>query len=369
MEGQTRFLAALSIGAVLLVGASGLTEREPQAQADSLLPEAQTMLQVPKAALPSLPDQVVARAAIEGRETAGQRQSVKKTDQVSVAVQEPGIPHNGEDAAMEDSVLLVPEASGVSVKKDAKSVIDYSNTRDGYVMVNFTAPTVKRLKAQVKGPTTTYTYDLTAGKWEVFPLSDGSGEYQVKVFENVVDTKYLMVSSLTHTVELTDEFAPFIRPNQYVDYAQANNTIVKAQEVTAGLTGTLEKVAAVYDYVVSNVSYDYDKAASVKSGYLPVLDDVLESKKGICFDYAALMTGMLRSQGVPCKLVVGYAGEAYHAWISVWSETEGWIEGVVFFDGAAWQRMDPTYASTGQQTQWIIDYINNDANYTAKYLY
>ena len=28
----------------------------------------------------------------------------------------------------------------------------------------------------------------------------------------------------------------------------------------------------------------------------------MEIKKGICFDYAALMTGMLRSQGIPCKL-------------------------------------------------------------------
>ena len=32
------------------------------------------------------------------------------------------------------------------------------------------------------------------------------------------------------------------------------------------------------------------------------------------------MTGMLRSQGIPSKLVVGYAGTAYHAWISVWTE-------------------------------------------------
>ena len=68
----------------------------------------------------------------------------------------------------------------------------------------------------------------------------------------------------------------------------------------------------IYNYVVNNFTYDKQQAATVKSGYLPVLDNVLAAKKGICFDYAGLMTGMLRSLGVPCKLVVGYAGTAYH---------------------------------------------------------
>ena len=125
----------------------------------------------------------------------------------------------------------------------------------------------------------------------------------------------------------------------------------------------------VYNFVVGNLTYDKEKAATVQSGYLPVLDTVLAEKKGICFDYAALMAGMLRSQGVPCKLVVGYAGTAYHAWISVWSEATGWVDGAIFFDGTTWQRMDPTFASTGRQSQAIMQYIGDGTNYTVKYLY
>jgi len=81
------------------------------------------------------------------------------------------------------------------------------------------------------------------------------------------------------------------------------------------------------------------------------------------------MTGMLRSQGVPCKLVVGYAGKAYHAWINVWSEESGWINGVIYFDGKTWQRMDPTFASSANQSKSIMAYIGDGKNYTAKYLY
>ena len=100
-----------------------------------------------------------------------------------------------------------------------------------------------------------------------------------------------------------------------------------------------------------------------------MLDTVLEEKKGICFDYAALMTGMLRSQGIPCKMVFGYAGTIYHAWISVWSETDGWIDGVIWFNGTGWQRMDPTFASSGGGSDDIMNYIGNGSNYTPKYFY
>lgn len=267
------------------------------------------------------------------------------------------------------AVVLLAEPSGKLVKKTGKAMIDYSNTSDGYVMVQYTAQTSKRLKVQVKGPATTYTYNLTAGKWETFPLSDGNGVYQVSLFENVSGSKYALVQSISHTVTLKDEFAPFLRPNQYVDYNVASAAVAKAGELTEGMTDPMKKVAAVYDFVVKNLTYDTEKAAAVQSGYLPVLDSVLEAKKGICFDYASLMTGMLRSQGVPCKLVVGYAGNAYHAWINVWSEESGWINGAIFFDGKTWQRMDPTFASSAKQSKSIMAYIGDGKNYAAKYLY
>lgn len=265
--------------------------------------------------------------------------------------------------------VIVPEASGILVHKTATTTIDYSNTSDGYVMVQFTGDTTKRLRARVEGPKTIYTYDIQPGRWTVFPLSDGNGTYQFKIFENVSGTRYCVLASTSCNVALKDEFAPFIRPNQYVDYAAAEKTLAKARELTAGLTDPLKKVEVVYNYVVKNLAYDWAKASTVTSGYLPVLDTVLETNKGICFDYAALMTAMLRSQGIPCKLVVGYAGAAYHAWISVWTEATGWIEGAVYFDGASWYRMDPTFASTGGQSASTMAYIGNGANYTSKYLY
>jgi len=270
-------------------------------------------------------------------------------------------------AAMPAAVTAV--ASGVLVKETADAVIDYSNTKDGYVMVQYKTASKVRLKAIVKGPSTTYTYNLTPQQWAAFPLSDGNGKYQIAVYKNVSGSKYAAVLALSVDVTLTDEFAPFLHSNQYVDFDAAPETVAKAAELMAAVTDPLKKVEIVYDYVVKGMTYDKELAASVKSGYLPVLDQVLEKKSGICFDYAAMMTGMLRSQGVPCKLVVGYAGKAYHAWISVWSEESGWVDGAVWFDGHAWQRMDPTFASSGKQSQSIMAYIGDGENYSAKYFY
>ena len=266
------------------------------------------------------------------------------------------------------SVVLQPEAPGILETRIADAVVDYSNTSDGYVMVCFTGFTETRLKVRIQGPKTLYTYNLPPEEWTVFPLSDGDGWYTVTVYENTGGSKYATVMSAGFAVILADEFAPFLRPNQYVDYGCAEDTVAKGAEICAGIGHPLDKVAAVYDYVVDNLSYDYEKAANVKSGYLPVLDQVLEEKQGICFDYAALMTAMLRSQNVPCKLVVGYAGSTYHAWISVWTEDNGWIDGAIFFDGHSWHRMDPTFASSEKRSEEIMDFIQN-GKYTVKYLY
>ena len=282
-------------------------------------------------------------------------------------------PAPGEADALANSPVAIPDilepvASGTLVKENSKAIIDYSHTEDGYVMVKYTAQTDKRLKVIVAGPSTKYTYNLDQGQWTVFPLSDGNGAYKVTVYQSVED-KYASVLSVSCTVNLVDEFAPFLRPNQYVNYAQSSTAVSKAAELTAGKTDPLKKVEAVYDYVVATLTYDKAKASSVKSGYLPDLEQVLQVKKGICFDYAALMTAMLRSQNVPCKLVVGYAGTAYHAWISVWTVEHGWVDGVIYFDGSVWHRMDPTFASSANQSAEIMKYIGDGSNYTVKYLY
>lgn len=73
-------------------------------------------------------------------------------------------------------------------------------------------------------------------------------------------------------------------------------------ELSASANDDLEVIENVYNYIITNFTYDYDKAASVQSGYLPDVDDVLASQTGICFDYAAVMASMLGVSGFPPAL-------------------------------------------------------------------
>lgn len=303
---------------------------------------------------PVIVDKTVAVGAVENEpETNEEMEILDKIIPLSAA-----IPSN-----------LETSAPNILTQSTDKAIIDYSNTDSGYVMIRYVGETSNRLKVLITGPTTTYNYNLTPGIWETFPLSDGNGNYQIGVYENVVDTKYSTVVSVAIDVHLKDEFSTFLYSNQYVNYENAPNAVALAQSLTAGKATALEKVYAIYDYVVTNLTYDYEKAANMQTEYLPDLDQIIEAKTGICFDYASLMTGMLRSQGIPCKLVVGYAGTTYHAWISVWTEEEGWINGAIYFDGTNWQRMDPTFASTSHQSNAIMSYIGDNSNYIEKYLY
>ncbi len=266
--------------------------------------------------------------------------------------------------------VLVPEATGKVVYENKGVRLDASNSSQGYIMIKYSGSNSK-IKIQITGNNNvTYTYNLNArNAYEVFPLSEGNGKYNVKVFENISGTKYSQAFNQDITVKLANPYLPFLYPNQYVHFSASNIVVKKAFEITKSEDVDLKKVEAIYNFTVNGLTYDKEKAAKVQSGYLPNIDLVYQAKKGICFDYAAIMTSMLRSQNIPCKLIVGYTGDVYHAWINVYTPESGWVDGMIFFDGEKWQLMDPTFASSGKKNEAIMKYIGNGSNYKAKYSY
>ena len=263
------------------------------------------------------------------------------------------------------SVVLVPEAAGTAVHSCDSATVDVSNISEGYIMADYHG-TSSKVKLQITGPDeVTYTYNLHGG-YETFPVTAGNGTYTIGVFENISETKYSTALSFTVDAGITNEFGPYLYPNQYVNFDASSLPVSKAVELAYTANTDLEVVENVYNYIIDHFTYDYDKAKSVVSGYLPVVDDVYRTNTGICFDYAAVMATMLRSQNIPTRLEVGYMGEEYHAWISIYIEDIGWINGIIEFDGSTWNLMDPTFASTSKSPS---DFITEDSKYLTKYVY
>ncbi len=264
--------------------------------------------------------------------------------------------------------ITVPSPhTGGEVYGNEQATIDATDKAEGYVLVKYTGTPGTRIKVLITGPSgVQYTYNLNDdGRFEVFPFSDGNGSYAIGIYRNTEGNKYATVWKSTLSVTMKDAYAAFLHPNQYVNYHSKSKALQIAAERTAGLTGTLAKVEAVYRYVTGTITYDYALAASVQSGYLPDIDAVIAKHSGICFDYAAVMTAMLRGLGIPTKLVVGYCGTEYHAWINVHVEGKGWVNSVVYFDGSAWNHMDPTYGASSPD----VGDFSARYTYTEKYVY
>ena len=138
----------------------------------------------------------------------------------------------------------------------------------------------------------TYTYSLYKD-YSTFPLTSGDGTYQVGVYENVSDDRYTTLLSETFSVTLTDPLKPYLYPNQYVNFTADFLPVAKAEELADGASSDLDIISSVYNYIITHFTYDYSKASSVTSGYLPDIDEVFTSEKGICFDYAAVMTFLM----------------------------------------------------------------------------
>ena len=265
--------------------------------------------------------------------------------------------------------VLTPSADGVTVYQNDFASIDASNTSQGYVMVKYNG-TNEKVKLRITCPDQScYTYLISdRGAYDTFPLTAGNGSYALQVLENVAGDTYTVSLAQSVNVSIEDEFLPFLYPNQYVNFHTDSKAVSKGSDLAKDTYSDLDVVQNIYNYVIKNISYDTEKAQNVSYGYVPDVDDTLSSKKGICFDYAALMTSMLRSQNIPTKLEVGYSGDAYHAWISTYIDDKGWVDDIIQFDGDTWQIMDPTLAATNDSAA-VKKYVGDGSHYVVKYTY
>lgn len=280
--------------------------------------------------------------------------------------------HNGppRDSA---AVVFVPEATGTVLYGSEPVLMDASNTAEGYFMLRYTGDADK-VKSVVTAPDgTSCSYPLAGDEeYHTIPLTFGSGIYKVTVYEGMPnetrDDLYAAVFSQEFTADEIDEFKPFLYPNQYVSFTLETASVKQGEALAANTYSDLEVIANVYNYVIQNVTYDDNLAENVSFGYIPDVDRTLSTKKGICFDYAALMTCMLRTQRIPTKLEVGYSGDKLHAWISAYVAEAGWIDKIIEFNGEAWNLMDPTLAANNS-AEAVKKHIGDGSKYLIKYQY
>ncbi|MDL2254512.1 transglutaminase-like domain-containing protein, partial [Ruminococcaceae bacterium OttesenSCG-928-I18] len=220
----------------------------------------------------------------------------------------------------------------------------------------------------------TYNYQLSNdGTVDYFPLAVGNGYYTFTVFVQNTGTEFFYFLEGAADVQMADEKAPFLLPNKIVNYTPESEAVQFSYELAAHASTNLEVIQQVYYWIEQNISYDNSKVSyvQVNTDYLPDVDEVLRSKKGICYDYAALAAAMLRANGIPCQLIMGDAntpeGTVVHAWNMVWTEEQGWITVEIEAKPGTWERIDLTFASS--QNAGIEEFIGDGSNYMDMYVH
>jgi len=116
-----------------------------------------------------------------------------------------------------------------------------------------------------------------------------------------------------------------------------------AQRVAGMESNPYQKALRIQEYL--RLNYPYDLNAPLAPKNRDVVDYFLfEGQSGFCSHYASAMTVMLRSLGVPARVVSGYAAGAFDAQRGAYHVTEtaahAWVE--VYFPGYGWIEFEPT---------------------------
>ena len=232
-------------------------------------------------------------------------------------------------AASETITVSVSQLSGDA--RDKISIIYEVNTDKGILDI-LVSGVENEILYRLSMDDTRYEYRWKAGERAAIPLNMGSGEYELMVGAIISDTRARVLWRATLSVELDCELVPFLNPSVIVNWTNEMRLVNTAKRLAVD-DDPRETALAFGKYIAERFSYDYD-ITQLPSGYIPDLFEIYDSKKGVCYDYAALFAAMCREVGIPTKLIMGYSayiGPEYHAWC------------LVMIDGQ-WHKFDPIYS-------------------------
>lgn len=77
--------------------------------------------------------------------------------------------------------------------------------------------------------------------------------------------------------------------------------------ITKDITEDYQKAKAIHDWVCNNIWYNYDALYNIEDYGDTSAMGTLKAKRSVCQGYASLTAALLRTCGIPTKLVTGYA--------------------------------------------------------------
>jgi hypothetical protein len=133
-----------------------------------------------------------------------------------------------------------------------------------------------------------------------------------------------------------------------------------AAELAAGHDNTYDVARAIEQHLRTNYTYTYFPPPQ-PSNRDAVDVFLFDDRRGFCALYASAMTVMLRTLGIPARVVAGYGTGDYNAFSNLYEvradDAHAWVE--VYFPNEGWVPFEPTAGwngnpQTGSVQRWLF---------------
>src|SRR5262252_1773431 len=137
----------------------------------------------------------------------------------------------------------------------------------------------------------------------------------------------------------------------YLHFSQLDPRIPRlAADITRSAKNDYDKAAAIENYLKTRFGYTLQlPQTTVKD---PLANFLFERKQGHCEYFASSMAVMLRTLGIPSRVVTGFRSNEFNdltgSYVIRAKDAHAWVE--AYFPGYGWQTFDPTPAGKGTGT-------------------
>lgn len=172
-----------------------------------------------------------------------------------------------------------------------------------------------------------------------FDLPEPHGDLTIEAQSTInttnpyADGRPLGVKFAALKTDLDDMVVPFLGTSRYIEISPEVWRL--GIDIRDQCDDVFQAAEAVMHHIFKNWAY-----APNTTSVTTHMNEVLESKQGVCQDFAHLMIGICRSLGIPTRYVSGYLYNGPDSHLRGAQASHAWVE--VHVPGKGWYGLDPT---------------------------
>lgn len=203
-----------------------------------------------------------------------------------------------------------------------------------------------------------------------------------KTVSQIVDEYIIQLNPIVNQIDFNqvqplknkENFSAYLNPEPYIE---PNNALIKetAQQLVGNESNPYIKAKTLYKFVATKMKYNLDSPIK-NTGSVNAMEDIMKAEinqqqGGVCYDYATLYVALLRSQGIPARVISGFKISSFdledlesYDQINIIYNLHSWVE--FYLEPYGWVFADPTVDSISDDSDIFQNFIGTNNLYIKK---